>query len=101
MWLSLLVNMHSNKMRAGVSLTAALLTQGVSAGSRCCQPVSRDVAIIGGGASGSHAAVWLRDQGKSVVVVEKASQLVSKFLHVSVTAPSGVVSIDAVAVTDS
>lgn len=34
-----------------------------------------DVAIVGGGAAGSHAAVWLRDHGMSVVVVEKASQL--------------------------
>jgi flavin-dependent dehydrogenase len=35
--------------------------------------------IIGGGASGSHAAVWLRDQGKTVAVVEKREVLVSTF----------------------
>lgn len=39
--------------------------------------ISRDVVIVGGGASGSHAAVSLRDLGKSVVVVEKKSTLVS------------------------
>jgi heterodisulfide reductase subunit A-like polyferredoxin len=44
---------------------------------RCKQTITRDVAVIGGGASGAHAAVWLRDNGQSVVVVEKASQLVS------------------------
>ncbi len=42
----------------------------------CSQTISRDVVVIGGGASGSHAAVWIRDAGHSVVVVEKASQLV-------------------------
>jgi len=40
--------------------------------------IQKDVAIIGGGASGAHAAVRLReDLGKSVVVVEKQGQLVS------------------------
>lgn len=39
--------------------------------------ITRDVVIIGGGASGSHAAVSLRDMGKSVVVVEKKGVLVS------------------------
>jgi len=40
--------------------------------------IHRDVAIVGGGASGAHAAVRLReDFGKSVVVIEKQSRLVS------------------------
>lgn len=43
----------------------------------CSRTIHRDVVVVGGGASGSHAAVWLRDHGHSVVVVEKASQLVS------------------------
>jgi hypothetical protein len=39
--------------------------------------IVKDVAIIGGGASGSHAAVRLReDFGKTLVVVEKQNQLV-------------------------
>ncbi len=45
--------------------------------SECSRTITRDVVVVGGGASGAHAAVWLRDNGKSVVVVEKASQLVS------------------------
>jgi NADPH-dependent glutamate synthase beta subunit-like oxidoreductase len=60
-------------------LTVALLfAESALAGSKCCtNTISRDVAVIGGGASGSHAAVWLRDHEKSVVVIEKADQLVS------------------------
>lgn len=37
--------------------------------------IVRDVAIIGGGASGTFSAVRLRDQGKSVVLIEKESIL--------------------------
>ncbi|RYP10595.1 hypothetical protein DL764_000565 [Monosporascus ibericus] len=38
--------------------------------------ITKDVVILGGGASGSHAAVRLRDDyGKSVVVVEKEERL--------------------------
>lgn len=41
-----------------------------------------DVAVLGGGASGAHAAVRLRDDfGKRVVVVEKEDILVSPVLH--------------------
>lgn len=43
----------------------------------CGKTIARDVAIIGGGAAGAHAAVRLReDFGKSVVVVEKQNRLV-------------------------
>ncbi|KAI9149951.1 Beta-cyclopiazonate dehydrogenase [Paramyrothecium foliicola] len=53
------------------------LAQGAAAASlRCCNTtLSRDVVVVGGGAAGAHAAVWLRDHGVSVVVVEKADQL--------------------------
>lgn len=37
--------------------------------------IIRDVAIIGGGASGTFSAVRLRDQGKSIVLIEKESIL--------------------------
>lgn len=38
----------------------------------------KDVAVIGGGASGAYAAVRLRDDyGKSIALVEKEDQLVS------------------------
>mgnify|MGYP001950205819 CR=1 FL=1 len=49
----------------------------LAAASRPGQCITRDVAIIGGGASGSHAAVWLRDHGYSIVLVEKNNRLVS------------------------
>ncbi|KAK3291692.1 uncharacterized protein B0H64DRAFT_445725 [Chaetomium fimeti] len=37
--------------------------------------VTRNVAVIGGGSSGTYAAIKLRDLGRSVVVVEKEGQL--------------------------
>ena len=39
--------------------------------------VVRDVAIIGGGASGAYAAVRIKDSGKTVVVVDQSDHLVS------------------------
>lgn len=39
--------------------------------------IIRDVAVIGGGASGSYAAVRIKDEGKSVVVIETKDRLVS------------------------
>lgn len=40
--------------------------------------IDRDVVIVGGGASGAHAAVKLRDMGKTVVLIEKRDGLVSQ-----------------------
>ncbi|EAQ83425.1 hypothetical protein CHGG_09829 [Chaetomium globosum CBS 148.51] len=37
--------------------------------------IQRDVCVIGGGASGVHAAVSLKDKGKTVVVVERLNRL--------------------------
>lgn len=37
--------------------------------------IRRDVAVIGGGASGTYGAITLGDLGKSVVLVERASRL--------------------------
>ncbi|KAL2816221.1 FAD/NAD(P)-binding domain-containing protein [Aspergillus cavernicola] len=37
--------------------------------------VTRDVCILGGGATGTYAAVQLREQGKTVALVEKKEQL--------------------------
>ncbi|KAK4154632.1 hypothetical protein C8A00DRAFT_42630 [Chaetomidium leptoderma] len=64
-------------MRAGVSLgcLAATVAAATIKCRDCTQTLSRDVVVVGGGASGAHAAVWLRDNGHSVVVVEKADQL--------------------------
>lgn len=40
--------------------------------------IERDVVILGGGASGAHAAVRLReDYNKTIAVVEKKNRLVS------------------------
>ncbi|KAL2197733.1 fumarate reductase/succinate dehydrogenase flavoprotein-like protein [Corynascus similis CBS 632.67] len=58
---------------AAVAATADAAT--IQCPNKCSKTLVRDVAIIGGGASGAHAAVWLRDHGYSVVVVEKADQL--------------------------
>lgn len=70
--------MHFSTMRTGVSLAVALANVAAAAGINCCSStISRDVVVVGGGASGAHAAVWLRDHGKSVLLVEKADQLVS------------------------
>ena len=38
--------------------------------------VTRDVAIVGGGASGTYAAVRLKDQGKTVALIERDDHLV-------------------------
>lgn len=59
----------------GLAATAAAAVTSKCGG--CKETITRDVVVIGGGASGAHAAVWLRDNGQSVVVVEKADQLVS------------------------
>ncbi|KAI1085459.1 FAD/NAD(P)-binding domain-containing protein [Whalleya microplaca] len=37
--------------------------------------IKRDVAIIGGGATGTYAAINLRDAGKSVVMIERKGEL--------------------------
>ena len=69
-------------------LSSAAVLAAISAGAVCAQSfdegrfsandiVEKDVAIIGGGASGTYAAVRLReDFGVSVVVVEKEDHLV-------------------------
>jgi heterodisulfide reductase subunit A-like polyferredoxin len=66
------------------ALTASFVAEAAAAATRdcskCTQTIQRDVAVIGGGAAGAHAAVWLRDHDHSVVVVEKASQLVSSLV---------------------
>ncbi|RYP50709.1 hypothetical protein DL768_003853 [Monosporascus sp. mg162] len=39
-------------------------------GNRACKHMKREVAILGGGSSGTYTAVRLQDSGKSVVVIE-------------------------------
>lgn len=81
--------MRNSKTSVGVSLLVTLFAQGVRPSPDSCSQttITRDVVVIGGGASGAHAAVWLRDAGKSVVLVEKADQLVSLHLLGSLAAP--------------
>lgn len=38
--------------------------------------IVKDVVVLGGGASGSYAAVRLKDSGKTVAVVEQKTHLV-------------------------
>jgi hypothetical protein len=55
---------------------AALTAAGISRDALASAPVIvRDVCIIGGGGAGAYAAVRLREQGKSVLVVERSSRL--------------------------
>ena len=42
---------------------------------RSADTIERDIAIIGGGSSGTHAAIRLKDSGKNVVVIEKTGEL--------------------------
>lgn len=40
-----------------------------------CEQVTRDVAVLGGGSSGTYTAIRLKDSGKSVVVIEAREEL--------------------------
>ncbi|KAI6778261.1 uncharacterized protein J7T54_004168 [Emericellopsis cladophorae] len=62
-------------MRATLVAATTLVSGVVAKKEYCTKTIKKDVAIIGGGASGSHAAVWLRDHGRTNVVIEKAEQL--------------------------
>ncbi|PVH85196.1 flavin-containing superfamily amine oxidase-like protein [Cadophora sp. DSE1049] len=42
---------------------------------RVSSTISRDVCVVGGGSSGTYAAIRLSDMGKSVVVIEQKSRL--------------------------
>ena len=57
------------------TLAIFVLTLFASFGVCIAKPIVRDVVIIGGGSSGAYAALRLRDEGKSVVVIEKESVL--------------------------
>jgi hypothetical protein len=60
----------------GIGLPEALRSSDPSAAASSAYPViSRDVAIIGGGSTGTYAAIRLRDLGQSVAVVEAGDRL--------------------------
>ncbi|KAL2858576.1 hypothetical protein BJY01DRAFT_256716 [Aspergillus pseudoustus] len=60
-------------MRLASFLALATAAAGISTAN--LPVVTRDVAILGGGATGTYAAVQLREQGKSVALIEKKPQL--------------------------
>lgn len=73
-------------MRVSQGLAAVVGASAVNAASipdsAASQIIEKDVVIIGGGASGAHAAVRLReDYGKSIVIVEKQDNLVSTLYY--------------------
>ncbi|KAI4863966.1 FAD/NAD(P)-binding domain-containing protein [Hypoxylon rubiginosum] len=61
----------------GISLSLAVSALASKCAAQChnAEVITRDVAIIGGGATGTYAAINLKDAGKSIVVVEKKGEL--------------------------
>ncbi|OTA60078.1 amine oxidase flavin-containing superfamily [Hypoxylon sp. EC38] len=62
-------------MLLGITLAASALAAKYRARCQSAEVITRDVAIIGGGATGTYAAVNLKDKGKSIVVVERKGEL--------------------------
>ena len=68
----------------GTVFWASALSRVVNAGHYPLPIVSTDVAILGGGASGTYAAVrLLEDYGKSVLLIEMEAVLVSILLNMA------------------
>ncbi|KAM5352646.1 hypothetical protein ACJ41O_005368 [Fusarium nematophilum] len=62
--------------RSLLNLLAATSLASVAAAGACNPVIEKDVVIIGGGASGAHAAFRLReDLGKSIILIEKEARL--------------------------
>ncbi|KAI1102924.1 FAD/NAD(P)-binding domain-containing protein [Jackrogersella minutella] len=62
----------------GSSLSLAISVLAVKCRAQCqsnAEVITRDVAIIGGGATGTYAAINLKDSGKTIVMVERKSYL--------------------------
>ncbi|KAI1402910.1 FAD/NAD(P)-binding domain-containing protein [Hypoxylon fuscum] len=62
-------------MKPSLSLAISALAAKCTAQCQNAEVITRDVAIIGGGATGTYAAINLKDSGKSIVVVEKKGEL--------------------------
>jgi heterodisulfide reductase subunit A-like polyferredoxin len=68
----------------GILLDPTLVTAAILSKDAAIKTIEKDVVIIGGGASGAHAAVRLReDFGKSVIIVEKQNNLVRRYIEVT------------------
>ncbi|KAI2615228.1 FAD/NAD(P)-binding domain-containing protein [Hypoxylon sp. NC1633] len=67
--------MKAIALGSSLSLAVSALASKCAAQCQSAEVITRDIAIIGGGATGTYAAINLKDQGKSVVVVEKKGQL--------------------------
>ncbi|KAI1477824.1 FAD/NAD(P)-binding domain-containing protein [Daldinia eschscholtzii] len=67
--------MKPTKLGSSFSFIASALAIDDLARCRGAEVITRDIAIIGGGAAGTYAAINLKDRGKSVVVVERRGSL--------------------------
>ncbi|KAI1644291.1 FAD/NAD(P)-binding domain-containing protein [Daldinia loculata] len=63
------------KLGSSFSLVASVLARNVHAQCQGAEVITRDIAIVGGGATGTYAAINLKDQGKSIIVIEKRGAL--------------------------
>ncbi|KAI1378440.1 FAD/NAD(P)-binding domain-containing protein [Hypoxylon crocopeplum] len=67
--------MKTATLGSSLSLAVSALASRYAAQCGKAEVITRDIAIIGGGATGTYAAINLKDQGKSVVVVERKGEL--------------------------
>jgi Uncharacterized conserved protein len=67
--------MHLPRSWRSASVFALAVSATTIAGFKAEDIITRDVAILGGGATGTYAAVQLREQGHSVALVEKKDRL--------------------------
>jgi hypothetical protein len=67
------MSLHRRDLLALVGSSAIALSAGEASATGAV--IQRDVCILGGGAAGTYAALRLRDQGRSVVILERGNRL--------------------------
>jgi hypothetical protein len=67
------MTLHRRDLLALVGSSAIALSAGEASATGAV--IQRDVCILGGGAAGTYAALRLRDQGRSVVILERGDRL--------------------------